>query len=727
MINGIVGTHNLRLRSSIHGRQRWDIDGLYRNSFLAEKLEQNLRSIRAIRQVAPNVQTGRVLILFDEDQFRGNLGQVLLECLNEIFETHLPVKLIESNPRVLEHYPVLQRYRDARTIVPLPLQSSFISFIRNIDPNIPFPWKASLLTTTQSISQLMAPLSFGLAISIAVAGAMPFFAALGFQTALGQIGMLSVVAVLFKALEVYTTHKSAKEWNRYASRVVQSTQLKTFRHIQHLDMQHVDEKNRSELLTLVVNDTEKIKHCLNTVPQTIIDKTLTVGIATASLLLISPFSFLLAITPVAAVYFINRKRYQKVNECYAEVALVSDELTQAVANNLNGMATVRSLNAESLEIANLSEIGDRLAKVTEIANDKNSSIATLTEFGVATGFLIPILRGVYQVYYGKLDFNMFNIQISLLPFVVLTTRGLRNYYESFQSANSASTRLNQILATPITIIEGDRRLASEDVIGGIQYRNLSFSYAGDRSVFEDLDLEIPAKKSIAIVGRSGCGKSTLIKLLLRFYDRTDGELLLDGTDINELNIHDLRNAIGLVSQEVFLFNGSIYDNILYGNPEADDDAVMAAAKTACAYDFITALPDGFATKVGEYGSRLSGGQRQRIALARTILKQPPILILDEATSAVDNETELQIHEAITRASKGRTTVMVTHRLSAIRSADHIYLIEGGKLVEDGTHEELLKMGKLYADQWKLQTGEVIEMQAAPSDSEETTPVYASVQ
>lgn len=708
MINGIVSNNNLCLRSAIGGRQRWDIDGLYQNTFLADKLEQNLKCISAIRKITINVQTGRILILFDESQLKGNLGQILLECLNEVFETNLPSRLIESNPGIVSHYPVLQQYRDIRTIVPFPLQNSFISFVRKIDPNIPFPWQATSLTVTQSLSQLVAPLSFGLAISIAVAGAMPFFGALGFQSALSQIGMLSVVAVLFKALEVFATHQANKAWNRYSSRVVQSTRLKTFRHLQHLDMQYVDEKNRSELLTLVVNDTDKIRNCLNSVPQTIIDKTLTLGIATASLLLISPVSFLMAVAPVTVVYFVNRNRYQKVNECFGKVAVVSDELTQAVANNLNGMATVRSLNAESLEITNLSNIGERLIEVTEIANDKNSSVATLTEFGVASGFLLPILRGIFQVYYGKLDFNMFNVQISLLPFVVLTTRGLRNHYECFQSAKSATTRINQIMATPITIIEGDRRLPSDQVVGSIHYKNLSFAYNPERAIFDGIDLEIPAKKSIAIVGRSGCGKSTLIKLLLRFYDKSSGELLLDGIDVDELNIHDLRNAIGLVSQEVFLFNSSIYDNILYGNPQSTREEVIEASKIACAYDFICELPKGFETNVGEYGSKLSGGQRQRIAVARTILKQPPILILDEATSAVDNETEVRIHNSIARVSKERTTVMVTHRLSAIRSVDHIIMVEDGKLVEQGTHDELLKLGGFYASQWMYQTGEDVE-------------------
>ena len=716
-MSDVIAHPHLRLRSSIPGRQRWDVDGLFRNAALSEALHHRLTRTPCIHEVHANVRTGRLLLLFDATHVPREIVALLTAALNEVLASPALVPGLEPSPPLVESARRPSPPGSLRRMIPLRWQGGVVAFARRIDPTLPSPWVASSLTVAQTISQIMAPLSFGLAISIAIAGGMPLLAALGWRTALSQMVMLSVAAIVFKTAAVITEHRAAKAWTAYASAVVQAARVKTFRHLQHLDMAHVEDKNRSELLNLVTADMAKIQNCLASVPHTVIDKSLTFTIATASVLLLSPTSFVLAAIPVGTVYYLNRNRYADINRAYEEAARVSDELTQAVANNLNGMATVRSLNAESHEIVSLAEIGDRLIEKNRLAGEKNSAVASLTEYGVATGFILPILRGAFQVYEGVLDFNLFNVQVSMLPFVILTTRGLRDHYELYQSAKSASVRINHILATPIRIIEGPEPLEVEAVAGEIHFKALSFAYHQEKPIFDALDLRIPARQSVAIVGKSGSGKSTLVKLLLRFYDKQAGELRLDGKKIDDFRIHDLRQAIGLVSQEVFLFNGTIEENIRYGRPEATWEQVIEAAKTASALDFIHALPEGFATKVGESGAKLSGGQRQRLALARTILNEPPILILDEATSALDNETETQILRALRRFARGRTTVMVTHRLSAIRSADCIFLIDEGRLVEQGTHEELLALGGLYAAQWELQTGERALKVAEPLDYE----------
>ena len=242
------------------------------------------------------------------------------------------------------------------------------------------------------------------------------------------------------------------------------------------------------------------------------------------------------------------------------------------------------------------------------------------------------------------------------------------------------------------------------VNGDIVFEGITFAYRDRTPVVQHLTLKVPAGKTIAIVGATGSGKSTLVKLLLRFYEVTAGRITVDGLDIRDLNPQDLRQAIGLVSQEVFLFHGTVAENIAYGSFDADRDAIVQAAKVAEAHGFIQQLPQGYDTIVGERGQKLSGGQRQRLAIARAVLKNPPILVLDEATSAVDNETEAAIQRSLEAVTRDRTTVAIAHRLSTVRHADRIYVMERGQLVEWGTHDDLIERNGLYAGLWRVQLG-----------------------
>jgi ATP-binding cassette subfamily B protein len=247
-------------------------------------------------------------------------------------------------------------------------------------------------------------------------------------------------------------------------------------------------------------------------------------------------------------------------------------------------------------------------------------------------------------------------------------------------------------------------LSLNSVRGEIEFNNITFAYSERESVIENFNLKIPATSTIAIVGSTGSGKSTIVKLLLRFYEIQSGNIILDGINLKDIVLYDLRRAIGLVSQDVFLFHGSVRENIAYGNPNARDEDIIKAAKMAEAHEFIMDLPQGYDTIVGERGQKLSGGQRQRLSIARAILKNPPILILDEATSAVDNETEAAIARSLKHITENRTTIMIAHRLSTIRHADCIYVVEKGKIVEQGNHEDLVAKQGIYESLWRVQTG-----------------------
>jgi ATP-binding cassette subfamily B protein len=261
-----------------------------------------------------------------------------------------------------------------------------------------------------------------------------------------------------------------------------------------------------------------------------------------------------------------------------------------------------------------------------------------------------------------------------------------------------------LLDTPIEIHSGDTPLQVEQVRGEVVLQEVTFAYHDRAPVIHNLSLHIGAGKTIAIVGSTGSGKSTLVKLLLRLYEVQGGTITLDGIDLRQLRLKDLRRAIGLVSQDVFLFHGTVRENIAYGTFDATHAEVIAAAEIAEAHEFISQLPQGYDTIVGERGQKLSGGQQQRIAIARAILKNPPILILDEATSAVDNETEAAIQRSLEKITKNRTTIAIAHRLSTVRNADCIYVMEQGQLVEQGRHEQLLEQQGIYASLWRVQSG-----------------------
>ena len=282
-------------------------------------------------------------------------------------------------------------------------------------------------------------------------------------------------------------------------------------------------------------------------------------------------------------------------------------------------------------------------------------------------------------------------------------------FDLYQRAMASTTRILDLLDVEPQIVDGPRRVPVESVRGEVTFEDVHFNYGNGQHVVRGLSLHIPAGETAAIVGATGAGKSTVIKLLLRFYDIQRGRVLLDNQDIREFNLRDLRGAIGLVSQDVFLFHGTVRENIAYGTFDATDEQIVAAAKIAEAHDFIMDLPQGYDTIVGERGQKLSGGQRQRIGIARAVLKDPPVLILDEATSSVDNETEAAIQRSMERITVGRTTIVIAHRLSTVRNADRIFVLENGILREQGRHEDLLRDNGIYATLWRVQTGERLRL------------------
>ena len=305
---------------------------------------------------------------------------------------------------------------------------------------------------------------------------------------------------------------------------------------------------------------------------------------------------------------------------------------------------------------------------------------------------------------GELAVGTYSVLVFLTQRLLWPLTRLGDTLDQYQRAMASTNRVMDLLDLSITLHPGHQRLPVSNVKGAVRFEDVTFAYGDRQSIVQNLTLKIPAGHTVAIVGATGSGKSTLVKLLLRLYEVNAGRITLDGLDIRDLATQDLRQAIGLVSQDVFLFHGTVAENISYGTFNASREAIMQAARTAEAEEFIQQLPQGYDTIVGERGQKLSGGQRQRLAIARAILKNPPILVLDEATSAVDNETEAAIQRSLENITQDRTTIAIAHRLSTIRNADRIYVMAQGQLVEWGTHEELLERDDLYAGLWRVQMG-----------------------
>jgi ATP-binding cassette subfamily B protein len=342
------------------------------------------------------------------------------------------------------------------------------------------------------------------------------------------------------------------------------------------------------------------------------------------------------------------------------------------------------------------------------AVDTSSAYSSLMRFMLSGNLTAVIIFAAILASTGALSLGAFLLVAGVTSIFFTQMRGIDGNYDLYKRATASAERILHLLETPIFIRSGQRSLPRAQVRGDIIFDQVSFQYHPSVDVLNDFSLHINAQESLALVGATGCGKTTLVKLLLRFYDVTAGTIRVDGVDIRDLSLYDLRTAIGLVSQDAYLFHGTVYDNIVYGRRDASSDEVVMAARVAEAHDFITQLPQGYHTTIGERGQKLSGGQRQRIAIARVVLMNPPILILDEATSALDNETEAAIQRSLDRLAAHCTTITIAHRLSTVYNADRICVMDDGKVIEEGHHDALLGLDGVYATLWSMQTGDVAE-------------------
>ena len=564
---------------------------------------------------------------------------------------------------------------------------------------------ASVCSIINKLFDIAPEILIGVAIDVVVNQEQSFVASLGFDTPQEQITMLAVLTFVIWAGESLFEYLFQILWRNLAQRLQADMRQDAYEHAQRLDMAFFESKSSGQLVATMNDDVNQLERFLDGGANALIQVGVTVVAVGAVFFVLSPLIALLAFTPIPLIIWGAFYFQRKAGPLYSDVREKVGDLGSRLSNNLSGIATIKSFTSEDREAARLRDASEAYVDANRRAIQMSSAFIPIIRMAILAGFLATFTVGGMMALNGSLNVGAYGVLVFLTQRLLWPLTGLAQVIDLFERAMASTKRILDLLEEPITVKDDSTTPLAQPVKGEVRFESVSFHYAASHVGVDGIDLHAPAGHTLALVGATGSGKSTLVKLLLRFYDPESGRVLVDGQPVSEVSMHSLRQAIGLVSQDVYLFEGSIRDNIAYGKPNADDAEIIDAAQTAEAWSFIETLPQGLDTPVGERGVRLSGGQRQRLSLARALLKDPPILVLDEATSAVDNETEAAIQRSLKRIAHGRTVIMIAHRLSTIVHADEIVVIEKGRVAERGTHPSLIAANGHYAAQWRVQTGE----------------------
>jgi ATP-binding cassette subfamily B protein len=566
---------------------------------------------------------------------------------------------------------------------------------------------ASLYSILNKIFDLAPPLLIGAAVDTVVQQQDSFIARLGVSDVKAQLLVLAGLTVVIWVFESLFQYLYQVAWRNLAQTLQHELRVDAYDHVQHLKMAYFEDRTSGGLMAVLNNDINQLERFLNQGVNDIWQVVTTVLVIGGIFFYTAPNVAWMAMLPMPFIIWGSIRFQRTLAPRYAAVREQVGVLNGQLANNLGGIATIKSFTAESHELGRVTLESDRYRVANRDAIALSSAFVPLIRMLIMGGFIAILISGGHMALNGTLAVGVYSVLIFITQRLLWPLTELGDTLDLYQRSMASTERALDLLDTDALLPDGETPLDAQKVDGEISLEDVCFEYQGgdDQIVIRDLSLKMPPGETIGIVGATGAGKSTLVKLLLRFYDVGEGCIRLDGQDLRKLRIRDLRRAIGFVSQDVYLFHGTVRENIAYGTFDATDEQIVEAAKIAEAHDFIMGLPNGYDTIVGERGQKLSGGQRQRISIARAVLKDPPVLILDEATSSVDNETEALIQRSLEKIAVGRTTIVIAHRLSTVRNADRIFVLEHGQLVEHGHHDDLVASGGVYARLWGVQTGE----------------------
>jgi ATP-binding cassette subfamily B protein len=565
---------------------------------------------------------------------------------------------------------------------------------------------------------LAPPALIGAAVDTVVRRESSFIAGLGFPEVGRQLWFLAVATLIIWGLESLFEYLASVRWRNLAQTLQHDLRLDAYRHIGSLELRYFEDRSTGGLMSILSDDVNQLERFLDGGADDLLQVLTTMLLVGAAFFALAPEVAWLAMIPVPLVVWGSIAFQRRIAPRYAEVRERVGDLNSRLANNLGGIATIKSFAAEPYEAQRMDVVSDAYRRSNRGAIRLSSAFSPLIRMIIVVGFTVTLVYGGHLALEGRLEVGAYSVMVFLTQRLLWPLTRLGTMLDLYQRAMASTRRILDLLDTTPRIVSGPTALPAGSVAGAVAFEGVTFAYHPGLPVLSDLSLACPAGETTAIVGSTGSGKTTIIKLLLRFYEADadgvprDGRITLDGREIRELDLTDLRNAIALVSQDVFLFHGTVRQNIAYGlasrtdhDPdEVDFDAIVEAARAAEADGFIRKLSHGYDTIIGERGQKLSGGQRQRLSMARAILKDAPILVLDEATSSVDNETEAAIQRSLRRISVGRTTIVIAHRLSTVRHAHRIYVMDHGRVVEQGDHNALVGHDGVYAALWRVQTG-----------------------
>jgi len=565
-------------------------------------------------------------------------------------------------------------------------------------------WLATLFSILNKIFDLAPPLLIGAAVDVVVMQEKSVLSTYGYTDPKEQLIILSILTVIIWVLESLFEYFYGVLWRNLAQSVQHDFRLDAYSHIQELEMAWFSDQSKGELMSILNDDINQLERFLDKGANELLQVGTTVIAISAIFFYISPTIAIYSIIPIPVIIWGSFRFQSRIGPHYAEVRKEVGLLNSLLSNNLSGISTIKSFTSEELEVERVRAASQAYREANRRAIRLSAAFVPLIRMAILVGFTATLLHGGFVTLDGGMAIASYSVMIFMMQRLLWPLTRLGETFDLYQRAMVSTTRVLDLLGTEIKIVEGEKELDITKVKGGINFQNVDFAYPEREQVVSGFSLDIKPGTTQAIVGPTGSGKTTVIRLLLRFHDPSSGQISLDGGDIKNLRVKSLRSAISLVTQTITLFPGTVMQNISYGKKGATEDEIVEAARIAEAHDFVTSLPDGYETQIGEGGHKLSGGQRQRLSIARAVLKDAPILVLDEATSSVDNETEEALQKSLAVISKDRTTIVIAHRLSTIRHSDLIMVLDEGKVVELGSHDELLDNNSQYARLWNVQTG-----------------------
>jgi ATP-binding cassette subfamily B protein len=563
-------------------------------------------------------------------------------------------------------------------------------------------------SVVNKILDLMPPIMVGWLIDT-VSGNTPAWIAktFGVSEPIGIGVFFAILIVLIFGIESFSEWLFKLNFMRLAQRVQHDLRLDAYAQLQSREIAYFENNRLGNLMAMLNDDINQLERFLNTSFNEIVQLITLAIFASAWLFGVSWQLTLIGFLPIPLI-FIGSFYFQRlIGPYYSKVREAVGALSNRLENNLSGILVIKSFTAEKYETERVSEASENYRDANFNAIKISASYVPLIRMLIALGFAATMGIGAYWILTGsnQLTAGELTLFAMMIQRVLWPVTHLGSVFDEFERAKASARRIFGLMDTPNQIPNPDNPVQIEPINGNIQFQQVHFHYDNGIKIINDLNLDIKAGSTIGIAGTTGSGKTTLIKLLLRLYDTVEGKILIDNHDIKTWDLTTLRRNISLVSQDVYLFHGTIAENIAYGFENCTIEAIENAAKQAELHDFVNSLPKGYQSIVGEKGIKLSGGQRQRLSIARAILKNAPILILDEATSAVDTETERAIQHSLNHLTQGKTALIIAHRLSTLRHADKIIVLKNGSIAESGTHQQLLAKAGIYADLWNVQIGE----------------------